>query len=223
MHQHAPGIIFTRSIELPFLPTEDIAVFSPQIMIDGSEPMGIFLKDIIWDMDRRVFFAKTYLQDDGCSLPLVPDALREHLDLGWRFGSYVDQYGNPEYRKSPPPEPSSRVPKPSRRDLRDDGTSEMLSLTWKERSSYANAVFGAFIRHLAESFDTSTAVAMERTGMFFDEKEVKGLPWESPTEVIRQWDKIRSDFREITQRRQTTWREKLIAKYHSLQAIANAL
>lgn len=223
MATHDPGITLTRTIELPFPPSADISIYSPRLMEDGSEPMGITLKEIIWDMERQVFFARTRVQEDGNSLPMVPQALRAHLDLGWRFGSYVDQYGNPEYRDPPPPEPSSRIPKPSRRDLRDDGTTRMLGWKPEERSPYARAVFGAFIRHLAEAYDIATAVAMERTGMFFDEKEVKGLPWEPPSEAVRGWDKMRASSGKISERRQMSWRRKLIAKYHSLQAITNAL
>ena len=224
MSQHSRGIILTRSIQLPFPPSGDIAIFGRDLMEDGSEPMGIMLKDIIWDTDRQVFFAKTYLDDGSCPLTMVPQELRRHHEKGWRFGSYVDLYGNPEYKDPPPSEPSSPIPNPSRRDLRENNDSDEM-LKWKpeRRSRYFNAVFGAFIRCLAESFEISTAVAMERTGVYFDEHEVKGTPWKRPPDEVLHWDEIREQFFKTSSRGQMSWRKKLIGKYHSLQALTNAL
>jgi hypothetical protein len=83
MSQHSRGITLTRAIELPFHPSRDVNIFGRDLMEDGSEPMGIKFKDIIWDMDRQVFFAKTYLEDGSCPLPMRPvpaDGNNRHID-----------------------------------------------------------------------------------------------------------------------------------------------
>ena len=97
-------------------------------------------------MDHQVFFAKTYLSDGGSLLTMVPQELRRLQEKGWRFGSYVDQYGDPEYRTPPRTEPSSRIPKSSHRDLSgDDDQVDMLTWEPEKRSRYFNTVFDAFI------------------------------------------------------------------------------
>jgi len=91
MTDHGQGIRLTRTIELPFPPTEKMLVFSKD-WEGADDPMGYVLKEVTWDLDRGCFLAETELSSTGVPIALIPWEVRRLVDRGWQFGSYKDQY-----------------------------------------------------------------------------------------------------------------------------------
>jgi hypothetical protein len=91
MEDHRDGIRLTRTIELPFPPSEDIAVHSKDW--EGiDDPMGYRLKEITWDVDRNRFLAETEVSSTGTPIAMIPHEIRALLKHGWQYGSHHDKY-----------------------------------------------------------------------------------------------------------------------------------
>jgi hypothetical protein len=96
----------------------------------------------------------------------------------------------------------------------------MLTRETRSRSPYFNEVFGAMIRTMVENYcDSGTAYAMDRTGRFYTESELK----EDNSKIARSWRDLQWNFGKLTMRRQQSWRERVFNKYHSLQALVENL
>src|SRR5208283_2836283 len=91
MDERARGIVVTRTLEMPFPPTEGL--FVTGIAMNG-QPMaqGFKLKNLTWDLDRQRFFATTSLTSHDFPIAEIPDMIRDWLDRGWQLGSYEDTY-----------------------------------------------------------------------------------------------------------------------------------
>src|SRR4030095_6481706 len=91
MDDHGHGIRLTRSFELPFPPSGDIAVHSKEW--EGiDDPMGYRLKEITWDIDRSQFLAETEISITGTPIALIPLEIRHLIKQGWQYGSHHDKY-----------------------------------------------------------------------------------------------------------------------------------
>ena len=80
MDEHGAGIAVTRALELPFMPSPDIMIWSKEID-ESPEPMGFKINDLIWDIDRQVFLANTCLIDSG-PMALAPHSIQAWVDRG---------------------------------------------------------------------------------------------------------------------------------------------
>jgi len=221
MHEHGRGLTLTRSLEIPFVPTEQISIYGKDMEEQGSEPCGFPLKDIMWDTDRQVFLATTSLIISDCSLTAIPLSIASALDLGWRFGSFLDVYpdcGQPRVRLG---EPAAPVPHPRSRDIGDDdGADELWRRRRDRRSPYVNAVFGAMIRTMAELYNNEAAAyVMDKTGKFYTEEQIKAERYGA----YGRWWKMHRQFEEMSIGHQVAWRDRMIKKYHSLQVVVEAM
>lgn len=95
MEEFGPGIVFTRQIELPFPAYNGLRIHS-SAFDSCPTPMGYTLKEVIWDVDRSVFVAKTKHMNSGFAIAEILGELRALVMRGWRYGSYVDDYPDPE-------------------------------------------------------------------------------------------------------------------------------
>lgn len=98
MNDRSKGIVLTRSIKVPFPPPSDIAIYGAEFDPD-PRPLGIVLRDITRDSDRKVLFANSHASTGG-PIGMIPHHLRSGTDRGWRFGSLHDRY---DQEPKPPP------------------------------------------------------------------------------------------------------------------------
>jgi hypothetical protein len=91
MRDDSPGILVTRTVDLPFIPFEGLALYSGSW--DGwPEPRGLKLQDVVWDVDRGTFLATSVSAVEGMPIASIPAELSDWVGRGWRFGSYNDTY-----------------------------------------------------------------------------------------------------------------------------------
>ena len=90
MSEHARRIRLTRKMELPFPPYEGLAIFSREFD-SAQEPPGFVLKNVTWDLDRQLFVAETFA-DNELAMAEIAEDLAWWLNLGWEWGSYMDHY-----------------------------------------------------------------------------------------------------------------------------------
>ena len=93
MNEHWPGLLFTRTIQLPFIPSTKIAVGGFSLEGECVPPLGYLPSDLIWDVDREVFLAITKASHQSL-IVYLPDIIREYLEQGWRLGSWKQNYDN---------------------------------------------------------------------------------------------------------------------------------
>ena len=74
MDERSQGIRLSRSLELPFPPTNGLHL-AGTAMDDPPSPLGFRINDLTWDLDRRVFMATTQLIDHNLPLAAIPDEI----------------------------------------------------------------------------------------------------------------------------------------------------
>ena len=149
MDEHAGGIIVTRTLELPFAPSPGLMVFGKE-MDECPEPMGFKLGDLVWDMDRQVFLAKTSTVYDS-PIALVPYEIRGWIDRGWRFGSYLDLYPQEDEPKTRSKMLKELVARDGVPDFDDDEMDRWPALPPAARPGHFNETFGSLVRMMADS------------------------------------------------------------------------
>src|SRR4051812_9097639 len=92
MEESGKGIVVTRTIELPFVPSAEFSLYSSAFDELGSEPLGFSLKDLIWDIERKTFLAHTAIVSYDVPWPLIISDVQGWIERGWRLGSYKDAY-----------------------------------------------------------------------------------------------------------------------------------
>jgi len=209
MTETGPGIVVTRVIELPFPASDGLRVYSKRFD-DNYDPMGFELKEVVWDLERQVFLADTYYVSHDLPMAFIADEVRAWLGRGWRLGSYRDEYPEPAYPDAPgeadPPGGSPAY----------DVLEQMHTLAPRGRSKEFNLFFKAMIRHLAESFSNSDAAyAMEKTGRYFSEEEIKAR-WEEP--LVKKWRDACMDFTKLSSEEQLDWRDRT-SRHPSLEEV----
>lgn len=79
MEANHGGITVTQTFTLPFPPSSDLAICGRQIE-EHSDPHGLVLHDVVWDMDREVFTAHTSLESQALPIAEIPNAIRAWTD-----------------------------------------------------------------------------------------------------------------------------------------------
>jgi len=216
MEEYGSGIVVTRTLELPFAPSPSILVWSKE-MDECPEPMGFKIGDVVWDMDRQVFLAKTCLTDCG-PIAMVPYSIRAWVDRGWRLGSYLDSYPNEEEERETDDVPVEPIP--DYVDWDDDEMEEWPTRRPTARPAEFNVVFGALIRTLAELHNNSAvAYAMDKTKVYFTKEQLK----ESDSKAARRWREREYEFSCMPMGKQIAWRKRVRRKYPSLARIVASL
>jgi hypothetical protein len=214
MEDHGGGIVVTRTLELPFPPTPDLAVWSME-MDECPEPMGFKLDDLVWDMGRQVFLAKTQISSSGLPMAMIPYEVRSWVDRGWRLGSWMDSYRQDEAAETSDRKVPSETP-----HWDDDDMERWMTCRPADRPENFNKVFDAMVRTMAELHNNwSAAYAMHRTKLFFDEADMK----DNESAATKKWLSAKREFIEMPIDKQIAWQERVIRKYPSLSAIVSNL
>lgn len=210
MLESGRGIVLTNRIELPFAPTEDMMV-TGRIFSDQPDPMGIPLKEVTWDVDRRMFLADIEQVNVDFPILLIPLELREWLERGWKFGSYVDEYDPPKRRKARSPEP---IPDDAP-DFDDAEADRLMTVPRSKRPAYYNALLLAIVRQMAIiDNNCSVAYAMQKTEMFFKDSESQAAS-QSPEQ--KRFFAAAEAFRKLPFEKQWQWRNRIIRKNPRLE------
>ncbi len=158
MQEHGPGIVLTRAIKIPFPPHDGLILHS-QAIDECSGPEGFMIKQVIWDIDREVFLARTELVDSGTPIGAIVYQIQNWLDRGWELGSYRDTY--PETVK-PPPRPRGRR---RRRKTDWDELERMQENRLPRRPEWFMDEFRAWVRFHVDNYSEFWAFAMDQTGV----------------------------------------------------------
>lgn len=198
--ENGPPIILTREIELPFPAYNGLSIHS--VEFDACwDPLGYPLSDVIWDVDRSVFLAKTENAFSGFPIAEIAGELRRMIKRGWRLGSFRDAY----------PEPDDDDIEPFDDELCDlpddsDEIDRLHTLAVRRRPRGFNRLFKALIRHVAEGYGVDAVVyAMDKTGRYFDEQYVKNRP---DDRIVKKWQEATREFRSLKYDDLLAWREQ---------------
>lgn len=203
MNDNGDGITFTRTIELPFPPCKEIAIHSKHIDGETFPPIGFKLKDIIWDADRQVFLATTYVIFQGTPLAEIPDELALWLDLGWKLGSYADQYKHVL-------EDDDDGETETNSDAEED-EEKWQTLRPNKRPKTFNQIFKGLIRKLAElDNNCSVAYAMAKTQQYYEDTE-------SPEG--KEFAEAVKEYTELSWDDQAKWRDNIQRRYPRLERL----
>lgn len=203
------GIVMTRTLDLPFAPYEGLAIWVKEID-ECPEPLGFKLSEVIWDMGREVFLAKSQLSSSGLPMALIPFEIRGWIDRGWRLGSWMDSY------REEIAEASDQVSSSDGPRWDDEEIDQWMTRRTTNRPADFNKLFGAMIRTLAELHNNwSVAYAMHRTKLYFDEATVK----QEESAAAKRWQDARYEFQGMPIDKQIAWQERVTRKYPSLAEI----
>jgi hypothetical protein len=87
-----PGVVLTRSLELPFPAHEGLVLHGAKMDQVTDPPLGIYLREVMWDVDHQVFLARASIVEHDHPMDLIPQHLKSWVARGWRFGSWRDDY-----------------------------------------------------------------------------------------------------------------------------------
>lgn len=192
------GIVLTTEIALPFPPFDGLAVFGASLD-PCPGPVGLPLRDVRYDIDRRVFIADTTAICHGEPLSGIRADLRSRLDLGWRWGSYHDGYDT--------------GCEPTAADLKADAARarqrERAATRFRkaprpaQRSSADHRLFCALIRMMSERINNEdVAYAMHKTGII--DESWPPLFGEAPPDTP--FANAVREFRNCSERKREAWR-----------------
>jgi hypothetical protein len=208
MDERGQGIRLTRSLKLPFPPTNGLHL-AGVAMDDPPSPLGFRINDLTWDLDRQVFMATTQLIDHNLPLAAIPDEIANWIERGWRLGSYEDAYEQPEATE----DDSSEIAAESVDEWDEDD--RLPTMNPRSRPLVFNQSLRALVREMARLHNNeATAYAIDRTKMFFREEQLKG----EPKAAIRFCD-ARKEFLAMTWDQQCDWREKVLRTHPRLDRI----
>ena len=92
MDDEGPGIVVSRTVELPFPPQDGMRLYSrnwDMCWVDG--PHGFELRDVIFDIDRQIFLAIARAEHVGFPLANIDGEVQWWLERGWKLGSCRDE------------------------------------------------------------------------------------------------------------------------------------
>ena len=167
MVDRGQGMRLTRTVELPFPPSDHINFISATR--EGWEtfdkPLGYRLEEITWELDSNCFLADTHMSLTGLPIALIPREIRSLLRQGWRFGSYNDVYGPKRLgRKN-----VGRLPIIRCRNWEDDEASLWEAKRDASRPKAFNTILKAVIATMAQlDNNCRVAYAMSKTSTFVD-------------------------------------------------------
>jgi hypothetical protein len=142
---------------------------------------------------------------------MIPLMVADFVARGWRLGSYRDAY---EPEQDSVPQPFSRYGPPD--DWADAEGSHQEC--WTGRTAKVNRVVRALIRYMVQNYtDERLAYAWDQTGRFFHQHELRG---DHENEQKREFAEQVWKFEELTKAERNAWRERVLARYPSLEALA---
>jgi len=214
MCETGPGVVVTRELQLPFPPHEDLRVFS-RSFDECPDPVGFALNEVVWDVDRQVFLAGAYVSNHDLPMAFIADDIRACLDRGWRFGSFCEDYPQPDDMAD---EPAVGGQAPIAADT-DDDMERLHMLAPQRRPKEFNRLMKALVRHMAETFNNSAvAYAMDKTGRYFSEEDAKGRDTDP---AVRRWRDLHYEFSRLASKEQLAWRDR-VARYRSIAEVLTA-
>lgn len=212
MNQFGRGVVLTRELHLPFPAWDGLCIFSKQID-ECPGPMGMVLKDVVWDMDRQVFLATTRIEQGDIPLALIADELRAWVERGWQVGSHEDYYAIPEAVEGIDEDTSEPSDAPDEWEEADKEAGK----SWRARSPATNRVFRAMIRHLAETYDNDDAAyAWDRTGRYFDDGAVERRQAKDPH--VKEFAEAVEEYRKMSEAAKASWRKRVL-RYPTLESL----
>lgn len=212
MMRHGSGVTLTRVIELPFAPFNGLGLFSKNLD-ECPEPMGMPLSDVVWDLDRQLFLAKTEIE---MQLPIadIVVEIRCWVERGWRLGSFLEHYEEDEDNRREP-----RLSITGDDCVFDDEHSEMAD--WpkrkpQKRPAAFNVVFKAVVRKMVELHNhLPAAYAMSKTQQFFVEDK-----WKTTREKDeRRFRDLYYEFESMPFDKQLRWMTKIKTTYPRLEQL----
>lgn len=208
MSKHGPGIVVTRKLELPFPAADGIRVFSRN-MDECHDPMGFSLEGVVWDLDRGLFLASTSIEYDY-PITWIPSEIRRWLARGWNLGSYLDEFPDTDE------EINSEEPQVAA-DIFDGELDDGLpGLPPNRRPREFNLLMKALVRYMVDSLaDDETTYAMDKSGRFFTEKEIKDR-WHD--KVTSRWRELQFEYNKLSVEDRSEW-QKRVAKYPTIDQV----
>lgn len=207
---HGDGISLKRVVELPFPPCNGLGLFAKDLE-QCPEPVGMNLTDVIWDLDREVFLAKTAIDMEMPLADIVVE-IRSWIESGWKLGSFLDDYEtDQETQREPPVEITGD-------DCSFDGerTESWPSKKPSKRPQAFNVLFQATIRKMVEIHNNvSVAYAMAKTHQFFTEEEVK----RSHAKDVLRFRNICYEFDQMPIDGQVKWMKRIKRTYPRLEQL----
>lgn len=168
MQELGDGITLTRTLDLPFPPNSKIMIGGRSIEGDCIPPLGYRLSDILWDVDRETFLAKTVTSHHGSPVAFVPSDIETYVQDGWKIGSWQDFYDSD--RKCP----IGGGINVGKFDFDWDDDDELFSLETtraSKRPEQFNLLFSALIRMLFMLRNNeAVGYAMYKTKLFFQDE-----------------------------------------------------
>lgn len=203
------GVTFRRRFLLPFPPSPKVAIHSKHAD-DCPDPLGMCLTDIVWDIDREVFLAKTTISMVGEPLAVIPGMILDWMDRGWELGSWLDQYQVAE----PTTNGTDAAVNDGEDDSEWDRLERMHTLPKRERPRWFNRFFQALIRHMVEHHDgCAEAYTMDRLGRWlevYDDRRIN--PTKTRPSEEAEWLRVRDEYGELSEAALDAW-ERKVSRY----------
>jgi hypothetical protein len=212
MAERARGIVVTRTLELPFPPTDGL--FITGVAMNG-QPLaeGFKIEDVTWDLDRQRFLGSTSLTSHDFPIAEIPDLIRAWINRGWRLGSYEDTYEEEAEEKADILLTESVTDEPIENE---EEANRWPMLNPRSRSPAFNMFLQALAREMARLYNNwDVAYAIYQTKTFFTEKQLE----DNKSRAATKFRDARSKFDGMTFDQQYDWREKLLRKRPRLRRI----
>ncbi|MDB5295609.1 MAG: hypothetical protein JWO31_1592 [Phycisphaerales bacterium] len=198
MDEKSPGIVVTRRIELPFVPFEGLRVHC-RAWDDCSEPHGLSLKEVVWDMDRGTFLAESHHIHESFPIASIPDEVRTWVARGWRPGSWKDWYEEREAADGPDGDRARPA------DWLIDGDhpefERLHLLPPDQRPAVFNRFWKSLIRLMIEDYSSlSTAYAMDKAGTWKPEGDER---------AAEAWHRFAREFARMGSSERSQWLDRV--------------
>lgn len=214
MDKYGRGIHLTRTVELPFLPSEHIALHS-RAWEYIDDPLGYRLKEIVWDADQNLFLAHTELSDTGTPVAFIPHEIRNLLEHGWAYGSFRDSY-SADGRRNRKRKKLTPIPI---EDWDWDEAETWQSERGRKRPAEFDTVWKSIIHTMAELYNNmSVAYAMQKTGTY---QEIPQFTAPNPAERNFK-DKV-GEFEIMPLDDQMKWRDGVLRRFPRLIDVVEAI
>jgi hypothetical protein len=199
MPERGPCIALTRAIEIPFPPHEGLSLFSAE-MDQCPKPDGFVLKDVVWDIDRKLFLPTTSMTDGATPVGGIVEQIQDWLDRGWVLGSCRDTYA--DFSTEPPVHRKRR-----RGRIADEDLEHMQVNPLPRRPDVFMQEFRAWVRFLAENFAEDWAYAMDRGGVVLTSGEFDGRV--RPNPEWKAWHSRVWEYGTLDEKQRAAWMRKV--------------
>jgi hypothetical protein len=203
MDEQARGIVVTRTLELPFAPTN--GTFITGIALNG-QPMaeGFKLEDVTWDLDHQRFLATTSLISQDFPIAEIPVMIRDWIDRGWKLGSYENTYDEElEY------EQDLLLAEPIVGAEDEEHEKRWPTMNLRSRPPALNRFLAALAREMARCYNNwDIAYAIDKTKTYFTEEHLR----ENKSRAAAKFRDAQAEFDRMTFEQQYDWREKVLRK-----------